>query len=100
MENRGVEAFAREKFAENAGLSEEDIFSTEMTMAALVSTSPRMTNSIDLMEAFAKTSNALRKEYGVRVRLPAMPLDTPVSSVMKVFLEEFNRQRSEKGVAT
>jgi hypothetical protein len=98
MENRGVEAYVQEKFAENAGLSEEEIFSAGMTMAALISSSPRMTNSIDLMEAFAKTSNALRKDYGVRVRLPAMPLDTPVSSVMKVFLEEFERQRSEKGV--
>jgi hypothetical protein len=98
MVNDSVEAYVRKKFAESAGLPEGRTFSTGMTLATLISESPSMTNSIDLMESFAKTSNALRKDYGVRVRLPALPLDTPVSSVMQVFLAEFERQRSEKGV--
>lgn len=96
MENRGVESYIREKFAENAGLAEERIFSDDMTLATVISQSPRMTNSIDLMEAFAKTSNSLRRDYGVRVRLPALPLDTATPAVLKVFLEEFERQRKEK----
>jgi hypothetical protein len=60
----------------------------------VISRSPRMTNSIDLMEAFARTANAVRKDYGVRVRLPALPLDTPTSAVLKVFLDEFDRQQT------
>lgn len=57
-----------------------------------------MTNSIDLMEAFARTANALRKDYGVRVRLSALPLDTPTSTVLKVFLDEFERQSQKEAV--
>ena len=47
-----------------------------------------MTNSVDLREAFARTSNALRKEHGVRIRLPALSLETPISQVVGVFLQE------------
>ncbi|MEU9789177.1 hypothetical protein AB0E27_00890 [Streptomyces sparsogenes] len=90
-----VEPYIRQKFAENAGLTEEQLFAADATLADVIATSPRMTNSIDLMEAFARTANALRKDYGVRVRLPALPLDTPISTVLKTFLEEFERQEKE-----
>lgn len=99
MEKLGAEPYIRQKFAEYAGLTDEQLFADDMTLAAVISCSPRMTNSIDLMEAFARTSNSLRKNYGVRVRLPALPLDTPTSTVLKVFLEEFDRQEKEKGAA-
>lgn len=91
----GVESYIQQKFAENTGLTDEELFADDMTLATVISRSPRMTNSIDLMEAFAKTANALRKDYGVRVRLPALPLDTPTSTVLKVFREEFERQQKE-----
>jgi len=96
-ETRGVESYIRKAFAENAGLADEQLFTGGVTLASVISRSPRMTNSIDLMEAFARTSNALRKDYGVRVRLPALPLDTPMVTVLEVFLEEFGRP--EKGAA-
>jgi hypothetical protein len=54
-----------------------------------------MTNSIDLMEAFARISNSVRQDFGVRVRLPALALDTPTIAVLRLFLEEFNRLRNE-----
>jgi len=92
-----VESYIRRKFAEHAGLPEDEIFAAGETLASVMSRSPRMTNSIDLMEAFARTSNALRKDYGVRVRLPSLPLDTPTPTVLTVFLEEFHRQ--ERSVA-
>ena len=95
MESSEVEGYIRRKFAEHAALEDEQLFADDVTLAAVISRSPRMTNSIDLMEAFARTSNALRKDYGVRVRLPALPLDTPTSTVLKVFLEEFERQKKE-----
>ncbi|GAA1500632.1 hypothetical protein GCM10009760_62400 [Kitasatospora kazusensis] len=95
MVTPGVESYIRQKFAEHAGLSEDQLFVDDVTLAAVIGRSPRMTNSIDLMEAFARTANALRKDYGVRVRLPALPLDTPVSTVLKVFIEEFERQKKE-----
>lgn len=94
---RAVESYIRKAFADNSGLTEEQVFTGDETLASVISRSPRMTNSIDLMEAFARTSNGLRKDYGVRVRLPALPLDTPMVTVLTVFLEEFGRQ--EKGAA-
>ena len=99
MEKLGTESYIRQKFAEHSGLTDEQLFADDMTLAAVISSSERMTNSIDLMEAFARTSNSLRKDYGVRVRLPSLPLDTPTSTVLKVFLEEFDRQEKEKGAA-
>jgi hypothetical protein len=93
----GVESYIRQRFAENTDLTDEQLFGDDMTLATVISRSPRMTNSIDLMEAFARTSNGLRKDYGVRVRLPALPLETPTSTVLKVFVEEFERQ--QKGLA-
>lgn len=95
MANIEVEAYIRRNFAENSDLTIEQLRVDGLTMAELIALSPRMTNSIDLMEAFARTSNALRKDYGVRVRLPALPLDTPVSTVLEVFLAEFARQQKE-----
>ncbi|KAK1179149.1 hypothetical protein ACFV2X_02735 [Streptomyces sp. NPDC059679] len=93
-----VEPYIRQKFAENAGLTEEQLFTADATLADVIASSPRMTNSIDLMEAFARTANGLRKDYGVRVRLPALPLDTPITTVLKTFLEEFEREQKEAAV--
>jgi hypothetical protein len=98
MESSGVEEYIRRVFAESAGLTGEEVFAAEVTLRSVIGRSPKMTNSIDLMEAFARTSNALRKDYGVRVKLPTLPLDTPMSQVLDVFLEEFARQ-GEKGAA-
>jgi hypothetical protein len=47
-----------------------------------------MTNSVDLMEAFARTANGLRKQHGLRVRLPTLPLDSTISEVLRVFIAE------------
>lgn len=93
METGGVESFVRQKFVEHSGLTDEQLFADDTTLATVISRSSRMTNSIDLLEAFARTSNALRKEYGVRVQLPTLPLDTPMSTVLKIFLEEFEQQK-------
>ena len=85
--------FILRKFSENVGLSQEALLGEDLTLAALITRSERMTNSVDLMEAFARTSNALRKGYSIRVRLPALALDTPVSEVMAVFVEEVMQGR-------
>jgi len=85
--------YIRTKFCENVGLTREEVFGPDLTLSALITRSERMTNSVDLMEAFARTSNSLRKEHGVRVRLPALSLDTPVSKVLEVFLQEVEAQQ-------
>jgi hypothetical protein len=90
-----IESYIREKFAQNAGIGVEQLDDASVTLADVMARSEQMTNSIDLMEAFARTANGLRKDYGVRVKLPTLPLETPVPDVMKTFLEEFNRQREE-----
>lgn len=85
--------YIQRKFCESVGLSVEDVFGANLTLAEILSRSERMTNSVDLMEAFARTSNGLRKEHGLRVRLPALALDTPISQVLAVFLQEVERQQ-------
>jgi hypothetical protein len=97
LDKKEVERFIQQKFAEYAGLPAEEIFDGGTTLAMVLAHSPQMTNSIDLMETFARTSNALRKEYGVRVRLPALPLDTPMTTLVTLFLEEF--ARTQQGTA-
>jgi hypothetical protein len=87
-----VEVTIRQKFAEYSGLTDEQLFAPDATLATVLASSPKMTNSIDLMEALARTSNAVRKEYGVRVRLPALPLETPTLTMLRVFIEEFEKQ--------
>jgi hypothetical protein len=84
--------YIRAKFCEHVGLTQEEVFGPDLTLAALITRSEKMTNSVDLMEAFARTANGLRKEHGVRVRLPALSLDTPVSKVLEVFLQEVQAQ--------
>jgi hypothetical protein len=91
-----IKQYILQKFATNAGFTAEQLSADDLTLAQVISQSPEMTNSIDLMEAFARTSNSLRKDHGVRVRLPALPLDTPISTVVEIFLEEYGRQQ-EKG---
>lgn len=83
-----LKVYISRKFCENVGLTLEEVFGPDLTLSAIVSRSTRLNNSVDLMEAFARTSNALRKEHGVRVRLPALSLDTHISQVMDLFLRE------------
>lgn len=92
---RDLSSYIKMKFSENVGLHQDEIFGPDLTLAALITRSEKMTNSVDLMEAFARTSNALRKEHGVKVRLPALSLDTPISQVLAVFLQEIARQQEK-----
>ncbi|MCW5253391.1 MULTISPECIES: hypothetical protein [unclassified Streptomyces] len=96
MRTAELDSYIRRTFAEHSGLSEAELFSGDTTLADVISRSSRMTNSIDLMESFARTANALRKDHGIRVRLPALPLDTPMTSVVKLFLEECERQAQKE----
>jgi hypothetical protein len=85
--------FICQKFCENVGLSPDELFGQDLSLAEVISRSERMHNSVDLMEAFAKSSNALRKQYGVRVRLPALSLETPISRVVELFIQECQQGR-------
>jgi hypothetical protein len=87
-----VENYLRQKFAEYTELGEDQLFAPDATLATVMSRSPRMTNSIDLMEVLARTSNAVRKDYGVRVRLPGLPLETPTVTMLEIFLAEYEKQ--------
>lgn len=83
-----------ELFAQNVGLSSAEIFENNLTLSAIIARSEQLQNSIDLMEVFAKTANTLKKQYGVQIRLPAFSLDTPISDVLEVFLNEVEKVRS------
>ncbi len=88
MESQSVENFVRERFAAKVGLSAPEIFDADLTLAEVVMRSEKLRNSVDLMEAFASTANGLRKEHGVRVRLPAFPLDTRTSVVLEALTDQ------------
>lgn len=81
------------KFCEVVKLPEEQVVGANLTLRAIIGVAPGMTNSVDLMEAFARTANALRKDHGLRVRLPTVPLDTHVAEVLEIFLAEAERPR-------
>lgn len=89
-----LKAFITQKFCDHVGLPPEEVFGPDLTLATLITRSERLNNSVDLMEAFAKTSNALRKEHGLRVRLPAMSLETRVSQVLELFVKECQQGRA------
>lgn len=78
----------RTVFADAVGLPPEQVFGEPLTLADLMLRAPALGNSVDLMEAFARTANAVRKAHGIRIRLPAYPLDTPVADVVEAFMAE------------
>jgi hypothetical protein len=86
--------FIGRKFCENVGLPPDELFGEDLSLGEVILRSEKMHNSVDLMEAFAKSSNALRKEYGVRVRLPALSLETPISRVVELFVQECQQGRT------
>jgi hypothetical protein len=75
-------------FSETVGLSRSEIFDEDLSLSEIVFRSERMYNSVDLMEAFARTANVLKRDRGVRVRLPAFSLDTPISAVLDAFISQ------------
>lgn len=83
-----MESYIREKFAAAVGLDEKDIFEPNLTLAQIIARSKRLNNSVDLMEAFARMANSLKKDHGHRVRLPAFTLDTPISTVLEAFMQQ------------
>ena len=83
-----LSAFICDTFSRHVEIEPEVLYGEDLSLAAIIKTSPKMTNSVDLMEAFARTANALRKTWGIRVRLPTLPPDTPASRVLDIFLAE------------
>jgi hypothetical protein len=80
--------FVRNALAAAFAMPEAAVFGPDLTLAAVLAASPRLSNSVDLMEAFAKAANALRKRSGAVIRLPAFSLDTPVSAVIDSILAQ------------
>jgi hypothetical protein len=77
-------------FCECAGLDATHVTAADPTLGDIVRDSDQMHNSVDLMEAFAKTSNRIKKEHGVRLRLPAYPLDTRLSVVVDALVAQLS----------
>lgn len=86
-----IGAFVYERFSAEVGLARADL-EGQVTLADVVHRSPRITNSVDLMECFAKTSNAVRREFGVRVRLPAYPVNTTIETLVHAFIDQVQAQ--------
>lgn len=76
----------RHAFAAHVGLPESDIFDADLTLEEILHRAPDMRNSIDLMEAFARTAQTIRKATGRRVRLPTFPLDTRILVILDTLI--------------
>ena len=92
IERDDLRRYISAKFCEVVKLPEEQVLGADVTLREIIGVAPGMTNSVDLMEAFAKTANALRKDRGLKVRLPTVPLDSRVAEVLEIFLAEAERQ--------
>ena len=89
---QALQTYIESKLCDSVRLSHDELFKVDVTLAEVVTRSGWMTNSVDLMEAFARAANALRKDHGIRVRLPALTLDTPMSKVVLLLVEQIERQ--------
>lgn len=83
-----IRSYVCARFADNIGLSAAEFIDPDLSLALIISRSEKLTNSVDLMEAFARTANAVKKQYGLRIRLSAFALDTPISTVIDAFITE------------
>jgi hypothetical protein len=83
-----LRSFVYQRFAHEVGLPTAELLAENLTLAEVVKRSPKIVNSVDLMECFARTSNALRREHGVRVRLPAYPVTTEIKTIVDSFIEQ------------
>jgi hypothetical protein len=92
IERDDLRRYISAKFCEVVKLSEEQVLGANLTLRELIGVAPGMSNSVDLMEAFARTANALRKDHGLKVRLPTVPLESRVAEVLDIFLGEAERQ--------
>ena len=99
MKHDELRRYISAKFCEVVKLPEEQVLGANLTLREIVGVAPGMTNSVDLMEAFAKTANALRKDRGLKVRLPTVPLDSHVAEVLEIFLAEAERELARAATA-
>lgn len=90
-----VDKYIRAVFAASVELKEEEIFGENLTLSQVLSRSKKLHNSVDLMEAFARTANGVKRDYGVKIRLPAFPLETSISDVLASFLSEIEKVTAE-----
>lgn len=95
MSQSTLQTYVYETFASYAGLPVDQILVEGLTLADIVARSSKMNNSLDLMEAFARTANALKKTHGVKVRLPTFPLDAPISTVLQALAEQLPQEASQ-----
>jgi len=86
----------RRQLAAAFELSAETVFGPDLTLAEVVSASPRFVNSVDFMEACAKVANGFRKTHGVSIRLPATALDTRMSVIVDSFAAQAHAAASAR----
>jgi hypothetical protein len=88
---------AKTMLADLSGLTQDDLFGGDMTLAELIERSDRMINSIDVMEAFARIANRMQTEFHVRIRLRPVPLDTTLASLVQEVCAQIHAQPPSLG---
>jgi hypothetical protein len=87
-----IRAFVQERFASAAGLTKAELMAEDLTLSDVILRAPSLVNSVDLMECFARTSNAVQKQYGVRVRLPAHAPSATINAILNAFIGQVERE--------
>ena len=88
FDTAAIAAFVLTEFATLVQVDAAWLRDANPQLLDIMAASDALVNSVDLMEAFARVGVMLRREYGVRVRLPAMALDTPFSDVVAALVAE------------
>ncbi|QUM82629.1 hypothetical protein HWV01_21465 [Moritella sp. 5] len=73
--------------SKHSNISKTIISKSHFTLSELIHTSPKLINSVDLMEVFAYTAIQIKKKYQVAPKLPALPLSTTMDEVVEYLFE-------------
>jgi hypothetical protein len=95
MNRENLEDLVLKTFSKHVSIDQETLIAQNMSMSSILETSDKLVNSVDLMEAFAATSNSLYREIKIKVKLPVLPLSTPIIDVLGMFVDQAMEQMGD-----
>jgi len=88
MDESTIRIHLRETFSTVVNLPPDDLYGSNLTLSEIMARATGFTNSVDLMEAFARCAKSTKQRFGIRLRLPALPLDTRINEVIELFVAQ------------
>jgi hypothetical protein len=96
MDQVTLRTFLQKTFSEVVKLPTEELYGVNLTLSDIMTRAAGFTNSVDLMEAFARCAKATKQEFGIRLRLPAVPLSTPINEVIELLAAQVAPQGAQQ----